>query len=83
MNAIKQARRFIEKNPDDAGAAVLARLVLALEAERSFELSALYQLDLKTFDLAMEILKEWRLDRYYAGKGKLLDLSMRVHELST
>ncbi len=83
MNAIKQARRFIEKNPDDMGAAVLANLVLALESERSFELSTLYQLDLKTFDLAMDILKEWRLDRYYAGKGKLLDLSLQVSELNT
>jgi|GEM_PF-4087088 len=30
---------------------------------------SLYALNLETFSLAMEILKEWRLDRYYAQKG--------------
>ena len=32
----------------------------------------LYQLDLKDFDLAIEVLQEWRLDRYYEGKTKLI-----------
>ncbi|MEJ7685722.1 MAG: hypothetical protein WKG52_01250 [Variovorax sp.] len=81
MNAIKVARRFIETNPADESAQILARLVLALESERSFELVALYELDYKRFELAMDILKEWRLDRYYASKSKLFDLSMQVSEL--
>ena len=29
----------------------------------------------------MDILKEWRLDRYYASKSKLFDLSLQVTEL--
>ncbi|CKV39861.1 Uncharacterised protein [Mycobacterium tuberculosis] len=29
----------------------------------------------------MDILKEWRLDRYYASKSKLFDLSLQVSEL--
>ncbi len=81
MNAIKVARRFIETNPADESAQILARLVLALESERSFELVMLYQLDYKSFELAMDILKEWRLDRYYASKSKLFDLSMQVSQL--
>ena len=81
MNAIKRARRFIEQQPDDASAVVLSRLVLALESEHSFELSTLYELDLEMFDLAIDILKEWRLDRYYAGKAKLFDLSVQVSQL--
>ena len=82
MNAIKQARRFIEKYPDEPASGVLARLVLALESERSFELATLYQLDLEGFELAIDILQEWRLDRYYAGKAKLFDLSLQVSELN-
>jgi hypothetical protein len=82
MNAIKQARRFIEKYPDEPSAGVLARLVLALESERSFELSSLYELDLDGFELAIDILKEWRLDRYYAGKAKLFDLSLHLSEMN-
>jgi flagellar biosynthesis/type III secretory pathway protein FliH len=81
MNAIKLARRFIETDPTNDSAQILARLVLALESERSFELITLYQLDYKSFQLAMDILKEWRLDRYYASKSKLYDLSVQITEL--
>jgi hypothetical protein len=80
MNAIKLARRFIETDPTNESAQVLARLVLALESEHSFELVTLYQLDYKSFQIAMDILKEWRLDRYYASKSKLFDLSMQITE---
>ena len=81
MNAIKQARQFIESDPDSDGAKTLARLVLALESAGSFELGSLYKLDYPRFGLAMDILQEWRLDRYYAGKAKLFDLSMQVDSL--
>lgn len=81
MNAIKSARKFISANPEDPSAKILARLVLALEAEHSFELVELYRLDFDRFDLAIDILKEWRLDRYYAGKSKLFDLSLQLNEM--
>lgn len=81
MNAIKEARRYIERHPDNDSARVLASLVLALESDRSFELQGLYKLDYKAFDLAIDVLREWRLDRYYAGKAKLFDLSMQVSDL--
>ena len=81
MNAIKAARRFIEADSDNESAKILARLVLALESERSFELVTLYSLDYKSFQLAIDILQEWRLDRYYASKSKLYDISLQVDEL--
>ena len=81
MNAIKEARRFIERQPDHPSARVLSRLVLALETSHSFELVTLYELDYERFQLALDILREWRLDRYYAGKAKLFDLSVQVNEL--
>jgi len=81
MNAIKRARNFIEQNSNEPAALVLAQLVLALETEHSFQISDLYELDLEHFNLAIEILKEWRLDRYYAGKAKLFDLSVQMAAL--
>ena len=81
MNAIKRARLFIEQSPGEPAALVLSQLVLALEDEHSFQISDIYELDLEHFDLAIEILKEWRLDRYYAGKAKLFDLSMQVAQM--
>lgn len=81
MNAIKKARRLIAKDPTTPEAAALARLVRALESDEKFELGELYQLDYDAFDLAIDILKEWRLDRYYMGKAKLHDLAVQVNEL--
>jgi hypothetical protein len=81
MRAIKEARRFIEKSPEDESAKILARLVLALETEAGFAISEIYKLDMDQFQLALSILKEWRLDRYYAGKARLFDTALRVSEL--
>ncbi len=82
MNAIKLARQAIIANPASEASKTLAALVLALESAGSFELSSLYKLDYKSFRLALDILEEWRIDRYYAGKAKLFDLSVQVSELA-
>ncbi|MES2187061.1 MAG: hypothetical protein V4505_21115 [Pseudomonadota bacterium] len=81
MNAIKTARRFIENVPFSESAKTLARLVLSLESAAPFDLAALYELDLRTFQIAIDILEEWRIDRYYANKAKLLDLSLQISAL--
>lgn len=78
MRAIKKARIFIEKNPESESAKLLARLVLALEKESVFSIADLYTLDFESFKLALNLLDEWRLDRYYAGKGRLFDLSYQM-----
>jgi hypothetical protein len=38
--------------------------------------SALYELDQHAFDLAIELLRDWRLDRYYAARIKLFDVAL-------
>ena len=82
MLAIKKARKLIEANPSDPAAQIIAALVLALESETSISVSQLYKLDDKRFELALEILNEWRLDRHYASKLRLLDSSTMVQALS-
>jgi hypothetical protein len=81
MNAIKTARKMIAAQPTSEASRTLAQLVLALESEGVLGVSELYKLDLEAFDLAIDILKEWRIDRYYAGKAKLFDLSLQVAAL--
>ena len=81
MNAIKKAQNYIAKDPSRESAKTLAELVLTLESHEPFPLDKLYELDLERFNLAMEILREWRLDRYYAGKSKLYDLSLQTQDL--
>ncbi len=78
MRAIKEARKFIERKPDDVNAKTLSRLVLALESEADFAITDLYLLDTDRFKLAMQILDEWRLDRHYASKVRLFDVSMQM-----
>jgi hypothetical protein len=78
MNEIKKARRLIETNPDSGAAKTLANLVRALESDEKFALADLYKLSYDDFEIAIGILKEWRLERYYAGKAKLHDVSVQM-----
>lgn len=81
MRAIKKTRLYIEHHPDSEAAKLLARLVLSLERETEFPVSDLYRLDFDRFKLALNLLDEWRLDRYYAGKGRLFDVSFQMHNM--
>lgn len=83
MLAIKKARKFIQANSSDPAARIISTLVLALESEGHISVAQLYELNNEKFELMLEILSEWRLDRHYASKLRLLDLSSQVHELST
>lgn len=81
MRALKKARKLIERNPAKPAAKILSALVVALESEEPFKLADLYQLDYDNFGLALELLAEWRLDRYYSSKAVLLDISMQLGQL--
>lgn len=78
MNAIKKARKLIEADHTTLQAKTLASLVRALESDEAFALTSLYALDYETFDIAIDVMKEWRLDRYYMSKFKLYDFSMQL-----
>ena len=80
MQALKKARKLIENKPQKTSAQVFSKLILALESESMFNLADLYQLDFDDFNLAMDIMKDWRLDRYYTTKAVLLDLSMQLEQ---
>jgi hypothetical protein len=73
MNAIKEVRQYIARNPDTAESRVLARLAASLAAEREFALEDLYGMELEAFELAIALMTDWRLDRYYAARMKLID----------
>lgn len=76
MRAAKQARELIEADPESRDAVTLSRLVIALETQQSFPLHELYDLRYSHFELALKVMAEWRLDRYYVSKGRLLDASL-------
>jgi hypothetical protein len=76
MNAIKTIRKHLEKYPDAPSSKALARLVAALAEEKSYSLADLYAMDYKAFEMALELLRDWRLDRYYAARLKLFDFAL-------
>ena len=75
MNAIKAIRKHLEKHPDAPSSKALARLAAALAEEKSYSLAELYAMDYATFEMAVELLRDWRLDRYYAARLKLFDFA--------
>ena len=74
MNAIRELRKYLLKNPSGESAKTLARLAVALANDREFPLSDLYRLPFEEFELALEVLRDWRLDRYYAARVRLFDV---------
>ena len=74
MYAISQVRKHIERYPKDPQAVILRQLVFSLQNNEPFHISLLYELNAEFYDYAFQIMKEWRLDRHYAKKQKLLDV---------
>jgi len=61
---------------------VYSRLILSLEAEEIFPINELYKLNADDFELALEPMKDWRIDRFYIGKAKAFDTATHAKNLS-
>lgn len=83
MIAIKKAQKIIKRETDSVVASIFSELVLSLEKNTTFSLHRLYELDYKNFEIAVEIIKEWRLDRYYASKVKILASAIYLEEIQS
>ena len=74
---------MIEADPLSKGALTMSSLVTALESESHFNLNRLYELDLDQFEMALNVMKDWRVDRYYMGKAKILDIAIQATKLQS
>jgi hypothetical protein len=74
MHAIKAVRKRIENDADSESSRILMDLVKALGEEADFPLSKLYRLNYASFEAALDLLRDWRLDRYYASRLRLFDV---------
>ena len=83
MLALKKARNLIRENPSSDEAKTFSNLIVALEMEREFLLSELYKLSYAHFELALEVMKDWRMDRYHASKVKLYDWAWQLADQKT
>jgi len=82
MRAIKKVRRLIESDPTSTSAVELSKLIVSLESGEPFSFKQMYELPLNEFDLAVELIREWRLDRFYEGKIKALNAAIEAQKMS-
>lgn len=74
MNTLKKIEKRLLKNPDNTASQVFKELIKALYNKENFNLAALYDLDYEDFELSLEVLKDWRLDRFTKTKERLKEL---------
>jgi len=74
VNTLKKLEKRLTTRPDDPDNIAFHNLVEALCLKEPLDMATLYQLPLEDFDLAMAIMKDWRLDRYTKTKGRLREL---------
>lgn len=67
-NAVKNIAKFIRKNPEDKAASDLHDLCMALECSGPFNLNCIYQWEKKPFELAIQLIEEWRFDRHVSER---------------
>ncbi len=73
MKAIEDLHRYVAQHRNDDSAKQLVRLSRRLAKEESLPLSDLYALDWEGFQLAIELMRDWRIDRHYADRIRLPD----------
>jgi hypothetical protein len=80
MYAMQRLQEYMTRNATPATARQLSSFIEALKQEREFPLTGLYEVDYEAFELAVEVMREWRVDRYYAGRAEQIDSWMRPAE---
>jgi len=73
MNNIKKAAKYVATNPNTDDAKALLVLAIALETNAPYKMHLLYELEREHFKLALGLIEDWRLDRHYLSKLRLLD----------
>ena len=63
-NAVKAVAKYVRKNRGDKSALVLRELCEALETGQPFVLTRLYDISPKAYELAIQLLTDWRFDRH-------------------
>ncbi len=74
MNTLKKVEKRLLKTPDETASQVFKDLIKALYQNDPFNLAQIYELDYEDFELALAVLKDWRLDRFTKTKERLKEL---------
>lgn len=74
MNVLKRLEQRLISKPADPDNAVFRGLVQALSQKEKLDLAGLYDLPYEDFELAIAIMKRWRLDRYTRTRDRIREL---------
>jgi len=69
MDALHKAIRKIHSDPENPTSSVLCSLIKSLDDGHQFDINQLYQLNYGDFGLALEVVKQWRLDSFRYERG--------------
>ena len=68
---LKKINKYLRKNEGTEAAQILSELLAALDTGSEFRLVQLYGLPYDAFELALHLIKEWRLAAYTSKLGDL------------
>lgn len=80
MFAANQIHKKIRLQPESDIAQIFSRLIVSLESDEPLKLQEIYSMPFDDFKLAIEIIRDWRVERYYKSKMKVLDTSVHHQE---
>jgi len=69
MDVLNRVINKIHADPTHPTSSTLCALIKSLDAGEQFDINQLYQLNYSDFGLAMELLKQWRLDSFRYERG--------------
>ena len=69
MDVLHRVIRKIHTDPTHPTSRTLRALIKSLDAGEQFDINQLYDLNYSDFTLAMELMKQWRLDSFRYERG--------------
>jgi len=69
MDILHRVNKKIHADTDAPTASTLRALIKSLDAGEQFDINQLYQLNYSDFSMAMELMKQWRLDSFRYERG--------------
>jgi hypothetical protein len=69
MDALHKAIQKIHSDPEHPTSSVLCSLIKSLDDGHQFDINQLYQLNYGDFGLALDVVKQWRLDSFRYERG--------------
>ncbi|SCK24836.1 hypothetical protein [Vogesella sp. LIG4] len=79
MNAAKRLTKMLDSGESNSQLEVLKMLAIALHHKQAFDLALLYSIDYPYFQLALQLLDDWRLGQHLATRSKLMERLFGMH----